>query len=384
MDVYERKLRLGMVGGGRGIGVAHRVAAVMDNEAEFVAGCFSRDYETCRRIGRELYVEPERCYRSYQQMAEAEAALPEDERIDVVSIVTRNSFHFPISKTFLEHGFHVICDKPMTCTLEHAKELVRIVEATGLVFCLTHNYTGNLLVRQARHMMTAGELGELSRFIVEYLQGGNRIRFAPRAEPKSWLDDPEQVGAGGTIADIGTHTFNLLEFVTGDRVVELSCDLTDMTGRALVPKDAAMLLRMASGAKGTLTCSQMAPGESNELNFRLYATEGALEWHQNRPEVMRVTRGGVRDRIVWRGHELAEPVQKLLRAWPAHPEGFLEAFGNIYRGAYEAVRAHASGRPMEIENYNCPTVRDGLRAMQFTFAALESVRNGSAWVPLER
>ena len=384
MDSSQRKLRMGLVGGGRGIGVAHRVAALMDNQAELVAGCFSRDYGRCREIGRELYVPPERCYRSYQEMAEAEAALPQDRRIDFVSIVTRNCFHFPISKAFLEQGFHVICDKPMTCTLEDARRLVEIVEGTGLVFCLTHNYTGNLLVRQAREMLAGGELGELSRFIVEYLQGGTRIRFAPRPEPKSWLDDPEQVGPGGTIADIGTHAFNLLEYVTGERVVELSCDLTDLTGRARVPRDAAMLVRMAGGARGTITCSQMAPGESNELNFRLYATDGALEWHQNRPEVMRVTREGVRDRIVWRGHELAEPVQKLLRAWPAHPEGFLEAFGNIYLGAYEAIRAHGRGQPMEIADYKCPNVYDGLRAMQFTFAALESARRGAAWVPLER
>jgi len=383
MKASERKLRLGMVGGGRGIGVAHRVAALMDNQAELVAGCFSRDHDRCLEVGRQLYVPPERCYRSYQQMAEAEAALPEDRRIDLVTIITRNSFHFAISKEFLEHGFHVICDKPMTCTLADARELVRIVEATGLVFCLTHNYTGNLMVRQAREMLAGGGLGELSRFIVEYLQGGERIRFDPRSEPKRWLDDPEQVGAGGTIADIGTHAFNLLEYVTADRVVELACDRTDLTGRSAVPRDAAMLVRMAGGARGTLTCSQMAPGESNELNFRLYATDGALEWHQNRPEVMRVTRDGIRDQIVWRGRGMAAPVQELVRAWPAHPEGFLEAFGNVYLGAYEAVRAHLAGRPMQPQDYRCPTVYDGLRAMQFVCAALESCEKGSAWVSLE-
>ena len=384
MQASERKLRLGMVGGGRGIGVAHRVAALMDNQAELVAGCFSRDYDTCLQAGRQLYVTPERCYRSYQEMAEAEAALPEDRRIDLVSVVTRNSFHFAISKQFLERGFHVICDKPMTCTLQDARELVRIVEESGLVFCLTHNYTGNLLVRQAREMLAGGELGELSRFIVEYLQGGERIRFDPRPTPRRWLDDPEQVGVGGTIADIGTHAFNLLEYVTADRVVALACDRTDLTGRSAVPRDAAMLVRMAGGARGTLTCSQIAPGESNELNFRLYATDGALEWHQNRPEVMRVTREGIRDQIVWRGRGMAEPVQELVRAWPAHPEGFLEAFGNVYLGAYEAVRAHADGRPLAPQDYRCPTVYDGLRAMQFVCAALESCEKGSAWVPLER
>jgi predicted dehydrogenase len=383
MLASERKLRLGMVGGGRGIGVAHRVAALMDNQADLVAGCFSRDHERCLEIGRQMFVPPERCYRSYEEMAAAEAALPEDRRIDVVTIITRNSFHFPISKTFLERGFHVICDKPMTCTLDDARELVRIVEATGLVFCLTHNYTGNLLVRQARAMLAGGELGELSRFIFEYLQGGDRIRFAPRPEPKSWLDDPAQVGPGGTIADIGTHTFNLLEYVSGDRVVALCCDRTDLTGRTLVPRDAAMLVRLAGGARGTLTCSQIAPGESNELNFRIYATGGALEWHQNRPEVMRVTREGVANRIVWRGRDMAPGVQELVRAWPAHPEGFLEAFGNIYLGAYEAVRAHLGGRPMRPEDYRCPTVHDGLRAMQFVEAAMRSFERGSVWVPLE-
>jgi predicted dehydrogenase len=384
MDAGERKLRLGMVGAGRGIGLAHRVAALMDNQADLVGGCFSRDYDRCRALGRELFVPAERCYRSYEEMADAEAALPADRRIDVVSVVVRNSLHFPVSKTFLEHGFHVICDKPLTCTLDDAKALVRLVERTGLVFCLTHNYTGNLLVRQARHMLTSGEMGELSRFIVEYLQGGDRIVLERRPEPKRWLDDPEQVGVGGTIADIGTHALNLLEYVTGDRVVELACDRTDLAGHSLVPRDAAMLLRMSSGAKGTLTCSQMAPGESNALNLRLYATGGSLEWHQNRPEVMRVTRKGIQDQIVWRGRDMAEPVQKLVRAWPAHPEGFLEAFGNVYLGAYEAIRAHIAGRPMKAEDYNCPTVYDGLRGMQFVYAAIESFENGSTWVPLER
>jgi predicted dehydrogenase len=334
MLASERKLRLGMVGGGRGIGVAHRVAALMDNQADLVAGCFSRDHERCLEIGRQMFVPPERCYRSYEEMAAAEAALPEDRRIDVVTIITRNSFHFPISKTFLERGFHVICDKPMTCTLDDARELVRIVEATGLVFCLTHNYTGNLLVRQARAMLAGGELGELSRFIFEYLQGGDRIRFAPRPEPKSWLDDPAQVGPGGTIADIGTHTFNLLEYVSGDRVVALCCDRTDLTGRTLVPRDAAMLVRLAGGARGTLTCSQIAPGESNELNFRIYATGGALEWHQNRPEVMRVTREGVANRIVWRGRDMAPGVQELVRAWPHRPR---RSPRHAVRGSRDAV-----------------------------------------------
>jgi len=384
MESPQRKLRMGMVGGGRGIGLAHRVAAVMDNQAEFLAGCFSRDYDRCRRIGQELFIPPERCYHTYEEMAEAEAALPMDRRIDLVSVVTRNSLHFPISKAFLERGIHVICDKPLTCTLDEARSLVKVVEDTGLVFCLTHNYTGNLLVRQAREMLRRGELGELSRFIVEYFQGGEGIRFAASPKPTRWLDDPEQVGIGGTIADIGTHALNLIEYVTGDRAVELCCDRTDLTGKSLVPRDAAVLLRMAGGAKGTLTCSQMAPGESNELNFRLYASGGALEWHQNCPEVMRVTREGVRDQIVWRGRDMAEPVQKLVRAWPAHPEGFLEAFGNIYLGAYEAIRAHMSGRPMKPADYNCPTVYDGLRGIQFVYAAMESFEKGSVWVPLER
>jgi predicted dehydrogenase len=375
---------MGMVGGGRGIGVAHRIAALMDNQAELVAGCFSRDHDTCLSIGRDLYVAPDRCYRSYAEMAETEAGLPADRRVDFVSVVTRNAFHFPISRTFLEHGVHVICDKPMTRTLEEALELVRVVERTGLVYGLTHNYTGNLLVRQARAMLGGGELGQLSRVIVEYLQGGDRIRLPKSPQPGGWRGDPEQGGIGGTIGDIGTHAFNLLEYVTGDSVREVACDWTDFTEFSLVPRDASMLLRMTGGAKGTLTCSQMAPGESNELNIRLYATDGALEWHQNRPETMRLTRQGVTDQIVWRGRNMAEPVGRLVRAWAAHPEGFLEAFGNIYVGAYEAIRAHLDGHPMEIEQYNCPTVYDGLRGIQFVYAAVESAKAGATWVPVVR
>ncbi len=375
---YDRKVRIAFAGGGRRIGRAHQISALMDNQAELVAGCFSRDPERNREIAAELFVPPERTYASIEELAEKEAARPEDERVDVVSIITPNGQHFPCSRLFLQAGFHVICEKPMTCTLAQARRIVSLVESTGLVFALTHNYTGNLLVRQVRAMVRSGEMGDVSRVIVEYLQGGDRISIPNTPGPI----DPETTSAGGSISDIGTHAFNLLEYITDDRVAELSCDLTDVSGRCAVPRDGGMLVRMEGGAKGTLTCSQIAPGEANNLNFRLYADKGAVEWRQNRPEVIRLTREGVTEQTVWRGRRLADPLKEQMRAWPAHPEGYLEAFANIYRGAYQAVHAHRAGSPLPPSDYDCPNVYDGLRAMLFVEAALKSARNGSAWVKL--
>lgn len=373
-----RKIRIAFAGGGRRIGKAHQIAALMDNRAELVAGCFSRDTETNSAIGRELFVPESRTYRSIEELIAGEAKREPGDRADAITVITPDGGHFPMAKAALDAGFHVICEKPMTCTREQAEALVKQVEESGLVFALTHNYTGNLLVRQVREMVKAGELGAVSRVVVEYLQGGDHIRIPEGPDPF----DPEQFSAGGSIANIGTHAFNLLEYITGDRVISLCCDSIDVSARCPTPRDGAMLLRMAGGAKASLLCSQMAPGEANELNFRLYAAEGAVEWHQNRPETMRLTRRGNPNRTVWRGHDMPEDVREQMRAWPAHPEGYLEAFGNVYLGAYDAIAAHLAGTPLPIKDYACPTVHDGLRTIRFVDAALESSRQGAGWVVL--
>jgi len=389
MDSWKRKLRMGMVGGGQGafIGGVHRMVTALDMQVELVAGCFSRDYENTKATGEQLYLDPSRCYSTYQQMAEAEAALPEDQRIDFVAVVTPNVSHFAIAKTFLEKGFHVACDKPMTYTLDEAKELVKLVNETGLVFALTHNYTGNALVRQARDMFRSGEMGQVRKVIVEYLQEFLMYPHEKEGNKQAaWRTDPAQSGIAGTIGDVGTHAMNLLEFITCDKVVELCCDKTAFLPDRALDEDANMLLRLESGGKGALLCSQIATGEENHLAIRVYASKGAILWDQENPNFMSVYRYDEPRQVYTRGNEeyLSEAAMRVSRVPWGHPEGYLEAFANIYCDFGEAVRAYIDGSPMKTEDYAFPTVYDGLRGMQFIYAAVESAEKGSVWVPLER
>jgi predicted dehydrogenase len=385
MSSWKRKLRMGMVGGGQGafIGAVHRIAAAMDQEIELVAGCFSRSPENTRVTGKELYLDPERCYESYEAMAGGEAALPADKRIDFVTVVTPNVSHFAISKAFLEAGFHVVCDKPMTYSLDEAGELVRLVEKTGLVFALTHNYTGNALVRHARAMFRSGEIGEIRKVIVEYLQD-----FLMRPLEKeghrqaAWRVDPAVSGIGGTLGDIGVHAFNLLEYVACDEVRELCCDKNAFLPDRELDDDANILLRLRGGGRGVLTASQVATGEENGLRLRVYADGGAVLWEQENPNSMKVYRYGKPRETLTRGHGeyLSAEAMSCTRTPSGHPEGYLEAFGNIYTGAVEAIRRHIDGKPMKTEEYNFPTVYDGLRGMRFIYAAVESSDRGAVWV----
>jgi predicted dehydrogenase len=387
MESWRRKLRMGMVGGGQGafIGAVHRMAAALDAQAEMVAGCFSRDFENTKVTGAQLYLAPSRCYESYEAMAEAEAVLPEDARIDFVSIVTPNVSHYGIAKAFLEAGFHVICDKPMTYTLEEAEQLVALVERTGLVFALTHNYTGNALVRHARQMFADGKMGQIRKVIVEYLQDFLAYPHEKEGQKQaSWRVDPAQSGIAGTLGDVGTHALNLLEYVTGERVMELCCDKSTFLPDRELDEDANVLLRLEGGGKGILACSQVAIGEENHLWLRVFASEGAIVWDQENPNYMSFYRYGEPRKTLTRGHAeyLSEAATQCTRIPTGHPEGYLEAFANIYCGATEAIRAHIDGRPMATEAYGFPTVYDGLRGMQFLYAAVGSAEKGSVWVPV--
>ena len=386
MDSWNRKLRMGMVGGGPGsfIGPVHRMVVSMEQQAEMVAGVFSRDPDLNRQTGAELYLDSGRVYDSYQEMAAAEAALPADERIDFVSIVTPNVSHFDICRAFLEAGIHVVCDKPMTYTLEQSQRLVQIVEESGLVFALTHNYTGHPMVRQARALFRSGQMGTVRKVIVEYLQD-----FLATPHEKlgmrqaEWRLDPARSGIGATIGDIGTHAFNLLEYVTGERVSEMCVDLSTFLPDRTLDEDVNALLRLEGGGKGLLTSSQIATGEENGITLRVYAEHGAIRWGQENPNYL----------DVWR---LGEPRQTFSRAQgyldahaaaagripPGHPEGYLEAFAQIYVGALTAIRRHLDGDPMPTEDYDFPTAHDGLRGMQFIYRAVESSQNGAAWVSL--
>lgn len=388
MESWKRKLRMGMVGGGQGafIGAVHRIAATMDQQVELVAGAFSRDYDNTKATGGQLYLDPSRCYRTYEEMAKTEASLPAGERIDFVSIVTPNNSHFPIAKTFVEAGFHVVCDKPMTHTLDEAEALVKIVEKSGLVFALTHNYTGHPVVRHARHLFRSGQMGTIRKVIVEYLQDFLLVQHEKLGHKQAaWRVDPAQSGIAGTIGDIGTHCFNLVEYVTGEPVTHIAADKTAFLPGRKLEEDCNALLRFQSGGKGVLTISQVATGEENGLKLRVYASEGAIVWAQENPNYLELYRYGQPRQTLTRGHSeyLAAAATDGTRVPVGHPEGYLEAFATIYVGAVRAIRRHLDGNPMKQEDYEFPTVDDGLRGMKFIYAAVKSAEKNSAWVELK-
>lgn len=386
MDSWKRKLRMGMVGGGEGafIGAVHRIAATLDQQIELVAGCFSRDPENTHRTGRQLYLDPTRCYATYEEMARREAALPIDWRIDFVSIVTPNHVHFPVAKTFLEAGFHVVCEKPMTYSVEEALELVRLVEKTNLVFALTHNYTGHPLVRHARQLFRSGEMGAVRKVVVEYLQDFLMVPHEKLGQKQAaWRVDPAQAGQGGSLGDVGSHCINLLEYVTGDPVTALCADKSAFLPDRQLDEDVNALLRFRGGGKGVLSISQVATGEENGLTLRVYGSRGAILWAQENPNYLQVYRYGEPRQTLTRGQGyLSQPAQAGTRVPPGHPEGYLEAFATIYCGVAAAIRRYIDGRPLGTEEYGFPAVYDGLRGMQFISKAVESSRAGATWVSL--
>ena len=386
MESWKRKLRMGMVGGGQGafIGGVHRIVATLDQQIELVAGCFSRDPENTRMTGEQLYLDPARCYDTYQEMAVAESERAEDNRIDFVSIVTPNVSHFAIAKTFLDAGFHVVCDKPMTYTLHEAEELVKLVENSGRVFALTHNYTGHPVIRHARHLFRSGEMGAIRKVIVEYLQDFLMVPHEKLGQKQAeWRVDPAQSGIGGTLGDVGTHCANLLEYVTGDPIVELCADKSTFLPDRQLDEDVNALLRFKGGGKGVLSISQVATGEENGLTLRVYAEKGAIKWaHENPNYLERYRYGEPRQTLARAQGYLSEPAAASTRIPPGHPEGYLEGFATIYVGVTEAIRRYIDGNPMKTEEYDFPTVYDGLRGMQFIYKAVESCNNGSTWVSI--
>ena len=387
MKSWKRKLRMGMVGGGQGafIGGVHRIAATLDQQVEVVTGCFSRDPDNTRVTGKQLYLDPSRCYQTYEEMAGAEAKLSDDQRIDFVTIVTPNVSHFPIAKTFLEAGFHVVCDKPMTYSLDEAKQLCGLVEKTGLVFALTHNYTGHPLVRHARHLFRSNKMGTIRKVIVEYLQDFLMVQHEKLGQKQAaWRVDPAQAGMAGALGDVATHCVNLLEYVTGDPITELCADKSAFLPDRKLDEDANILLRFKGGGKGILTISQVATGEENALSLRVYASEGAILWAQENPNKLEVYRYGQPRQTLTRGHGeyLSEATSSSTRLPTGHPEGYFEAFATIYCGVVEAIRRYNDGDPMKTKEYDFPTVHDGLRGMVFISKAIESCEKGSTWVRL--
>lgn len=375
----QRKLRAGIVGGGVGsfIGTVHRIAAQLDNQAEVVAGAMSADPKKAEESARASFVP--RSYSSFQEMAEVEPTLPDG--IDFVMVTVPNYLHFPVAKAFLEQGIAVICDKPLASTLEEAEELVALVERSHAILALTHNYTGYPAVRQARYMVQQGLIGDIRKTLVEYIQGWMMEPVETTGNKQAaWRTNPAQVGISGCVSDIGTHGENLLEFITGLKIKSLCADLTTFVqGRAL-EDDANILLRLETGGKGILTCSQVAVGEENALSIRIYGSKAGLEWHQMEPNVLIFKLPNQPKQILRVGLSyMSEEAKQLTRLPAGHPEGFYEAFANIYKLAIEDIRRLQAGQK-PIGGY--PSVYDGLRGMNFVNKTIESSKKGSVWVEM--
>jgi len=372
-----------MIGGGQGafIGSVHRIAAAMDGQAELVAGAFSSDPQRSKDSGADLYLDPKRVYPSYAAMAKAEKAMPADQRLDFVVIVTPNHQHFPPAKLFLESGFNVVCDKPATFDLKEAKALQAIVKKTGKVFALTHNYTGNVMVKQARELTRSGQLGTLRKVVVEYPQGWLSTFVEKDGQKQaSWRTDPKRSGAAGAMGDIGTHAENLVHYITGLEIESLCADLTTFVKGRLLDDDGNVLVRYKGGAKGILHASQISLGDENNLNIRVYGTKASLEWHQEHPNELTVKYAD-KPREIWRrgNSYISAHGQKFTRIPFGHPEGYLEAFGNVYLEVFRAVRAEVSGRKLP-KDLDYPTIADGVYGMAFIETVVKSAKLGARWV----
>ena len=372
---------MGQIGGSLDafIGAVHRRAAVLDNEIELVCGVFSQSAEKSKATGKALYLPDDRVYTSFEDMIRREKELPEGERMDFVSIVTPNHMHFPPAKLALENGFHVICDKPMTLNLQQAKELAEIVAQTGLVFGLTHNYTGYPMVKEARDMVRNGKLGKLRKVVVEYPQG-----WLSRAEEHNdykqaiWRTDPTKSGAAGAMGDIGTHAENLAEYVTGLKITELCADLSTFVPGRQLDDDGNVLLRFDGGAKGVLHASQVSNGEENALKIYVYGELGGLEWHQMEPNTL-IHKTQESQRIIRPNvGEMSASAKAHIRLPAGHPEGVFEAFANVYRNFAFAVKAHMAGQPAD-PLYDFPGVTDGVRGLAFIDTVIASNQSSEKW-----
>lgn len=375
-----------MIGGGHGafIGAIHRLAAQMDGLAELVAGAFSTDAARSRRSGADLGLDPARVYASYPEMAQKESTRRGRDGLDFVVIVTPNHEHAPCARLFLQQGFNVVCDKPLALDVRQAKALEKTVRRTGKVFVLTHNYSGNAMARQARALVASGHLGRIRKVIVEYSQGWLASALEKTGQKQAaWRTDPTRSGASGCMGDIGTHAAHLACYVTGLQIEALCADLTTFVPGRRLDDDGSVLLRFAGGAKGILHASQICLGDACALTLRIWGDRAALAWHQESPDELTVKYAD-RPAETWRRGEsyLSPDVRRIARVPAGCPEGFLEAFGNVYRAAFPTIAAEVAGRrPPQVDH---PTVQDGVEGMRFVTAVLQSSRRGSRWVKLNR
>ena len=381
--IAGRALRLGMVGGGRGafIGAIHRTAARLDGHFVLTAGALSSNPDNAALSGADLGLDPQRTYTSFETMAQVEAEL--DDGIDAVIIVTPNHMHFPVAKAFLEAGIHVICDKPLTSNMQDARALVELVERSGKLFILTQNYSGYQMIRQAREMVARGDLGDLRLVQVEYVQQWltHRIEGADHKQA-NWRTDPAQSGQGGCIGDIGTHAFQLANFVTGETPSKVSAELTSFVEGRRLDDNVHVMMRYKSGARGMLWASQVAPGNENGLRLRLYGSRAGMEWNQETTDILWFTVFGEPTQKLTRGGSASTPAsQRLLRAPAGHPEGYIEGFSNIYAEAATAIRAANNGAICSADVV-FPGIREGFEGMAFIDACVKSSIEDGMWMKL--
>ena len=384
----KRKIRMGMIGGGLDafIGAVHRMAANLDGQVELVCGAFSINPEISKESGVAFFINPERVYATYQEMIEKESKLPEGERMDFVTIVTPNFIHFDPARMALEHGFNVVIEKPMTFNLEEAKILQKLVEETGLTLALTHTYSGYPMVKEARAMVKAGKLGKIRKVIVEYPQGWlSRLTEREGNAQAAWRTDPTKSGKSGAMGDIGTHVAHLAEYVTGLQITELCADLHTMVDGRLLDDDGNVLLRFDNGANGVLIASQIAAGEENAINIRLYGENGGLEWNQEEPNSLILKMLDEPKQIFRTGNNYRAPytlssfATHNTRIPSGHPEGLLEAFANIYRNFTATVSAKMMGETPSKEMLDFPQVGEGVRGMAFIDKVVESSQSSEKW-----
>ena len=381
----KRKIRMGMVGGGPGsfIGAVHRMAANLDGQIELVCGCFSSSPAKSLETGRSLYLPEDRIYGSYQEMMEREAVLPEGERMDFVSIVTPNDMHFAPALLALEKGFDVAMDKPMTYTLDEAKQLRDKVKESGRLLLLTHTYTGYPMVKEARERVRRGDLGKIRLIYVEYPQGWLYSDCSATNKQAAWRVDPKRSGKAGCMGDIGTHAFNLAEYISGLRTEALCGEVHTFVPDRLLDDDGAALLRYEGGARGVLMASQVAVGQENSLSIRVYGEKGGLEWRQEEPNTLLMRWPDRQPEVIRTGGAGLSPWATANTRTPAgHPEGYLEAFANLYRHFAAALQARLAGEEPNPIDLDFPSVEEGVRGMQFIEAIVSTKNSNQKWILL--
>lgn len=380
-----QRIRIGMVGGGPGAGIAkaHRMGMRLDDRYALVAGAFSRSPEKSRQMAAELGVDPERAHADYARMAREEAA--REDGIEVVAIVTPNASHYPVARAFLESGIHVVCDKPLTGDPQQAEALHALAEASGLVFALTHNYSAYAMIREAARLVRDGALGELRIAMVEHASGwaASRVEDDPDNKQAAWRLDPSQSGEASLVFDLGTHAHQLLRFVSGQEVTEVSAELATCVPGRRVYDDAQVRVRLANGAHGTLWASMAATGHEHGLRLRLFGDKASLEWRQMDPHYLTLNHPGGRRETLVQGHDGQGPDQaRLTRVGLGHPEGFIESFANLYRDLAATIERHRESGQTRFADLPLPTSRDGLLGVRFVQAVSESHAAGGRWVKL--